>query len=159
MQMIIQTSVTNFFTKLLFTNTWVVLFTEECDNLNCNGAHVSGYNFINAQDQGIDSLTDSIANQGPHTIYLYVNSNFQFYTSGIFDDISCSKLSYNHAVVNVGYDKVQGYWLLRNSWSASWGENGHIRIAMGQNICNSEHFAWIPFAWEKCFNVFFKLYQ
>merc|ERR1719346_50158 len=81
---------------------------------------------------------------GPHSIYLYANSNFQHYSSGIFDDESCPKFSYNHAVVNVGYSTSEGYWTIRNSWAASWGEDGHIRIKSGSNICNCEKYAWYP---------------
>merc|ERR1712227_299360 len=29
-------------------------------------------------------------------------------------------------------------WSIRNSWGGNWGEDGHIRIAMGQNTCNCE---------------------
>merc|ERR1712149_123083 len=84
---------------------------------------ISGYNFIN----------------GPHTVYVYANSNFQRYHSGIFDDSSCSTSSYNHAVINIGYDVNEGYWIIRNSWASSWGEQGHIRMARGKNTCNIEH--------------------
>merc|ERR1712228_827858 len=56
-----------------------------------------------------------------------------------------STSSYNHAVINVGYDKTEGYWLIRNSWSTSWGESGHIRMARGKNTCNIEHHAWVPY--------------
>merc|ERR1711981_314377 len=64
--------------------------------------------------------------------------------SGFFDDESCPKFSYNHAVVNVGYSTSEGYWTIRNSWASSWGEDGHIRIKSGSNICNCEKYAWYP---------------
>ena len=37
----------------------------------------------------------------------------------------------DHAVVLVGYGEENGqkYWLVRNSWSPSWGELGYIKIA------------------------------
>merc|ERR1712055_680754 len=62
----------------------------------------------------------------------------------VFDDAACPKFSYNHAVVNIGYSDDEGYWTIRNSWAATWGEAGHIRIAKGKNICNCEKYAWYP---------------
>merc|ERR1712150_328247 len=102
-------------------------------------ASISGYKRISG-----DISADSVYENGPHSIYLYANSNFQHYSSGIFDDASCPKYSYNHAVVNVGFDTDDEYWLVRNSWGTTWGEAGHIRIATGHNICNCEKYAWYP---------------
>merc|ERR1712038_686830 len=102
-------------------------------------ASISGYQKVSG-----DINADTIYENGPHSIYLYANSNFQHYSSGIFDDESCPKFSYNHAVVNVGSSTSEGYWTIRNSWAASWGEQGHIRIKSGSNICNCEKYAWYP---------------
>merc|ERR1712117_520456 len=57
---------------------------------------ISGYQKVSG-----DINADTIYENGPHSIYLYANSNFQHYSSGIFDDESCPKFSYNHAVVNL----------------------------------------------------------
>ena len=106
---------------------------------------ISGYNFVDVQYEGVDSLASSVYNNGPHSVYVYANSNFQNYYYGIFDDTSCSTSSYNHAVINVGYDKNEGFHRIRNSWSTSWGESGYMRIAWGKNTCNIERYAWVPY--------------
>ena len=61
-----------------------------------------------------------------------VNSNFQFYKSGVFSGI-CPGTQLNHGIAIVGYgtDKETGldYWIIRNSWGTTWGEDGgYIRI-------------------------------
>jgi len=34
-------------------------------------------------------------------------------------------------VLLVGFDKE--FWIIKNSWGDAWGENGFIRIKMGNN--------------------------
>merc|ERR1740123_95028 len=40
----------------------------------------------------------------------------------------------------VGYGSEDGtdYWIIRNSWSEEWGEDGYSRVVMGHNYCNVE---------------------
>lgn len=43
-----------------------------------------------------------------------------------------------HSALVVGYGKIKNgkeYWLVKNSWSDSWGERGYIRVAMDNNMC------------------------
>ena len=107
-------------------------------------AEITEYNRVYGDFMNTDQLAHSLFEFGPHAIYVYVNDKFQFYSEGIFDDPDCSTTLYNHAVVVIGYDKTQGYWNIRNSWTNTWGEEGHIRIVMGKNTCNAEHYWWYP---------------
>jgi len=52
------------------------------------------------------------------------------YTGGVLDSYKCGT-SLDHAVSAVGYGVENGkeYFLVRNSWGASWGEKGYIKIA------------------------------
>ena len=63
---------------------------------------------------------------------------FQMYSSGIFDNTACGT-STDHATLVVGYgsDAGQEYWIMKNSWGSSWGEDGYMRVAIedGVGIC------------------------
>jgi C1A family cysteine protease len=52
---------------------------------------------------------------------------FQLYKSGVFSGTCGATL--DHGVLAVGYDDAS--WKVKNSWGASWGEGGYIRLARG----------------------------
>jgi C1A family cysteine protease len=57
-------------------------------------------------------------------------SNWSAYRSGIFNNC---KTSINHAVLLVGVG-ADSSWKIKNSWGATWGESGFIRLTTG-NTC------------------------
>lgn len=59
-------------------------------------------------------------------------SNWGLYKTGTFSN--CRK-SINHAVVVVGFDSSQKYFIVRNSWGSNWGMNGFIRLKMNRGTC------------------------
>ena len=75
-------------------------------------------------------LTYSVARQ-PVSVSIEADSrSFQLYKSGVYDDTACGT-TLDHGVLAVGYGSENGkdYWLVKNSWSSSWGDNGYIKIA------------------------------
>jgi len=76
---------------------------------------------------------------GPISVAL--NADYvEGYSSGIIDPptpADCDGTSLDHAVLIVGYGTENNvpFWIVKNSWSASWGENGYFRIVRGQAAC------------------------
>jgi len=56
------------------------------------------------------------------------------YSGGVYSDTTCGT-GLNHGVAAIGYGTDNGtgqqFWLVRNSWGASWGEQGYIRMDRG----------------------------
>ncbi|KAJ4700516.1 Cysteine Protease [Melia azedarach] len=55
--------------------------------------------------------------------------DFQNYRSGVFNG-QCGTQC-DHAVTLIGYGTSEDgmkYWLIKNSWGETWGENGYMRI-------------------------------
>jgi len=57
----------------------------------------------------------------------------------VFSDDRCGT-SLDHAVTLVGYGTEGGqeYYLMRNSWGSSWGENGYMKMGIngdGPGVC------------------------
>ena len=60
---------------------------------------------------------------------------------GIFG-CSSSPSKMDHGVAAVGYG--DGYWIVKNSWGGSWGEQGYIRLKTGKNACGIANQASYP---------------
>jgi C1A family cysteine protease len=65
-------------------------------------------------------------------------TNWSHYKSGIFSDCGTNL---NHFVLIVGY--TSDYWIVKNSWGASWGSYGYIYLKMG-NTCGITEVAAHP---------------
>lgn len=87
--------------------------------------------FIVLEENSYDALIDAVSTVGPIAISVDASS-WSSYSGGIFDGCNQVNPDIDHAVVLVGYgtDPASGldYWLVRNSWGPTWGENGYIRL-------------------------------
>jgi len=114
--------------------------TEECfnDGLSASKSRIfmEPVAFVRGQEtlphNDYDAILNHIANIGPLAISVAATNGWKHYGGGVFDGCSYSEnIELNHAVQLVGYgtDETLGdYWLVRNSWGASWGEDGYIRL-------------------------------
>lgn len=106
-----------------------------------HAAKFSKFDFLDTQRGKNETvLLAALQNEQPISIYLDATKAWHNYKGGIVTSSSCgaSSGSVNHAVAIVGYGGSgnNAYWIVRNSWAASWGESGYIRLAFGQNTCN-----------------------
>ena len=105
--------------------------------------------FENVATNNAEALKTALAD-GPTTVAIEADTFvFQFYSGGILNSKSCGT-NLDHAVVAVGYgvDATKGdYYIVRNSWGASWGNKGYVNIAGGKDgagICGIQQDAAFP---------------
>ncbi|XP_068449207.1 cathepsin O [Clinocottus analis] len=82
-----------------------------------------------------EAMMGHLVARGPLAVIVDAVS-WQDYLGGIIQH-HCSSQWANHAVLVVGYDAVGDipYWIVQNSWGASWGNEGYVFIKIGGNLC------------------------
>jgi len=123
-------------------------FCGNHDNLYCNktwnadhcpsndwipAAQISDWMSISSNETDI---AVSLVEIGPLSVCMNA-AELSYYHSGIYDPKFCDPDSLDHAVLIVGYGTENNvpYWIVKNSWSDSWGEDGYFRIIRGQGKC------------------------
>jgi len=110
-----------------YTSYWGTDFSCNSNNI-APIAELSGYKVLQS-NQYLPVLT-ALATVGPLVINIDASS-WSEYESGVFDGCNQTHPDIDHVVQLVGYgtDATWGdYWLVRNSWAPSWGEDGYIRL-------------------------------
>jgi len=114
-------------------------FTGVRGTCRFNTAYAAGRvsGFFNA-GQNEATIMNYVYTTGPLSVAINANT-LQYYTGGIITSsaASCSPYALDHGVAIVGYGSANGinYWIVKNSWGSSWGENGYFRMARGYGTC------------------------
>lgn len=112
-----------------------------------NASNTTGVNAIsqtNVAPYDAIGIQTALALQ-PLSIVVEANKScFQFYQTGIFNNPACGT-SPDHAVLLVGYapdpTTQTDYWIIKNSWGETWGEQGYMQIELvpnGKGFCGCQ---------------------
>jgi len=92
--------------------------------------------YVDVTPNSVDQLKAALA-KGPTSVAIEADQfKFQAYTGGVITS-GCGQ-NLDHGVLAVGYGTENGvdYFLVKNSWGASWGVNGYVKIgASSSNVC------------------------
>ena len=95
-------------------------------------AHATSCYDVKPNDQL--SLKAAVAKQ-PVAVAIEADTKyFQSYSGGVLTSSSCGT-SLDHGVLAVGYGEENGqkYWLVKNSWGTSWGDQGYVKIGRSES--------------------------
>jgi len=96
--------------------------------------HISGYVDVPQSNEAqllaaIRKVPVSVAIEADQSV-------FQFYSGGILDTAACGT-ALDHGVLAMGFgtESNKNYYIVKNSWGASWGEKGYVRMVRGKDQC------------------------
>jgi C1A family cysteine protease len=104
----------------------------ECDEKKCvKDKLIAPQSYTDITPNSDSAMMSALAQQ---TVSVAIEADqraFQLYKSGVFT-AACGT-SLDHGVLAVGYGTLDGldYYKVKNSWGASWGDNGFILLQRG----------------------------
>lgn len=96
--------------------------------------------FVNVTSGDENAFKVALFKKGPLSVAIDASRRtFTFYSHGVFYDSECKNDldGLDHAVLAVGYGTMNGelYWLVKNSWSNYWGNDGYVLMSARDNNC------------------------
>merc|ERR1712072_180556 len=132
----------------------VAQINGEMEQLSGSFAQVSGYTYaVKPCTSGAcanQDLTGFAAALEKTPLSICVNAGvWNDYTGGVLTSAACGSMgadSQDHCVMAVGFNSTAPtpYWIVRNSWATTWGEQGYIYLEMAKNTCGLSDDATIP---------------
>jgi inhibitor of cysteine peptidase len=122
-------------------------FPYQAADVPCNPPHpaherIIGWAFVQSGGgvPSVAAIKQAIYDHGPVSAAVCAGDAYDSYTGGIFStNEGCGAEGTNHAIVLVGWDNSEGgYWYLRDSAGAGFGESGYMRIKWGTSLVGEE---------------------
>lgn len=97
---------------------------DACSDWNSRAFKIEDYNSIWG---GVDMIKQAMLQHGPITATFSVYEDFKYYIDGVYEHVFGPLLG-GHQVLLVGWQDENQCWIVKNSWSESFGEDGYFRI-------------------------------
>merc|ERR1712151_1290979 len=118
-------------------------------------AQVTGYTYATppctgtslCKNQDLDKLAAALE-ETPVSVCVNAGA-WNAYTGGVMTSAACGSMAafeQDHCVMATGFNTTAAtpYWIVRNSWADTWGEEGYVYLEMAKNSCGLADDATIP---------------
>ncbi len=105
--------------------------SNACADWQSSTYGISNWHYVATTSPTVDALTTALNTHGPLVTTMSVYQDFFSYQSGVYHYTSGTFAGF-HAVLLVGYDDIEQYFIVKNSWGTDWGESGYFRIAYSE---------------------------
>lgn len=103
---------------------------------------VTSFKQISSGASTEETLHEYLLTEGPASVGVDANNQWQTYIGGVMHASQCmGRMDHAVQAVGINTDAAVPYIKVRNSWAASWGENGYIRLKAGTNTCGIANMA------------------
>jgi len=126
-------------------------FPYEADDLPCSDTcsdwasraqKINDWEFVTGSSEDVDAIKAAVYQYPVPTGFDVYEDFYYYYTSGIYEYAYGDYLG-GHAIVIVGWDDAEEYWIVKNSWDDDWGESGYFRIRWGQTYVEFGRYAML----------------
>ena len=126
----------------------------ELQQLSGGYAKVTGYKYAvtpctsgGCTSQNLNALKAALE-KGPVSVCVNARA-WNDYVGGVMTSAACGPMGaeyQDHCVMATGFNATAPvpYWIVRNSWSSTFGEDGYIRLEMAKNTCGLADDVTIP---------------
>ena len=109
-----------------------------CDSSKLEGASLKVSTYTDVTKNSPEQLKAALDKQPVSVAIEADKMAFQMYHSGVLTGDKCGT-NLDHGVLAVGYGTENGveYYLVKNSWGATWGDAGYVKIGVedGAGVC------------------------
>jgi len=102
-----------------------------CTDWRLNTDRIDSWLYVATTLPTVDAIKNALYVYGPLVTTMDVYTDFFSYKSGIYSYTSGSYEG-GHAVLIIGYNDDNQYFIAKNSWGTGWGEGGFFNIAYSQ---------------------------
>ncbi|MCD6328521.1 hypothetical protein J7M28_13340 [bacterium] len=104
---------------------------DTCSDWSSRAQKIESWSWVTTTSEDVNLIKQAV-HQYPVATHLDVYEDFYYYYDGGIYEYAYGDYLGGHAVVIVGWDDDEKYWIVKNSWGAGWAESGYFRIRWGQ---------------------------